>query len=354
MLALTVPFCLIGVAAAIPVGHLIGHGRPAVTRFVELGLWLSPLSVTFQTMGLVAVAEQRWGLINRLRLTPPLTTAVCFVVLYALGRLTLTSAALVIIVTGLLSGAQLVPLLLRTRGWALRSSLIRPSLRFGARSWVATVLANGNSYADQLMMTGLTSARQLGLYAVATTVSSVALPVIVAPLVAGSFADVAKGHYESIAAISRTAMLATFACAVALAGVGPLAIALLFGRAFDGATVMVLLLLLSSLSASVGGVLTALLSAAGRPADGLRAQAVGLLLSVPLLALVLPRFGGVGASVVDNITNASVAIVALRYGTRVFGGRAADYWLPRRADAHTLYMRTRAGLRDVVAKTLPG
>jgi hypothetical protein len=68
---------------------------------------------------------------------------------------------------------------------------------------------------------------------------------------------------------------------------------------------------------------------------------VGLLLSVPFLASLLPRFGGVGAPAVDNVTNASVAIVALLLAAKAH-------------DAHTLYMRARAGLRHVAANTVSG
>lgn len=337
ILALTAPFCLIGVALAIPVGHLIGHGRPVVTHFVELGLWLSPLGVMFQTVGLVAVAERRWGLINRLRLTPPFATAVSFVVLYALGRLTVASASIVLIASGLVAGAQLLPLLIRTRGWSFHRSLVRPALRFGSRVWITTILAQGNSYLDQLMLIGLTSARQLGLYAVATTVSSVALPIIVAPLAAGTFGDAATGRYDDVAPACRAGLLGTLACGLVIAVAGPLAISVVFGKAFDGAIAMVFLLLLSSLPASVSGIIATLLGAAGQPGQVLRAQAVGLAVSVPLLAIAIPHFGGLGAAAVDNITNLTVAAVVLRYAIGTFGGRATDYTVPRSSDVRKLW-----------------
>jgi O-antigen/teichoic acid export membrane protein len=122
-----------------------------------------------------------------------------------------------------------------------------------------------------------------------------------------------------------------------IAVAGPLAISVVFGKAFDGAIAMVFLLLLSSLPASVSGIIATLLGAAGQPGQVLRAQAVGLAVSVPLLAIAIPHFGGLGAAAVDNITNLTVAAVVLRYAIGTFGGRATDYTVPRSSDVRKLW-----------------
>jgi O-antigen/teichoic acid export membrane protein len=342
MLGLSLVFSLLGMAAAIPVGHLIGHGRRLVTLYVEIGLWLSPINVVVQTLGLTALAERRWGLVNRLRVTSPVLTALAFVILYALGRLTVGTAAFVTLAAGLLTGVQLLPMIWRTRSWTVRTSLIAPGLHFGARSWIATILGQSNGYLDQLMMTGLTSARQLGLYAVATTVSSVSGPMIVAPFAASRFADVANGMHEIVPRLCRQTLLAVVALGLIVAAAGPFAIELLFGGSFTDAIPMLLILLISSVPAAVGGVLIQMLAAAGNPQAGLRAQAASLIVTIPLLLVVLSPYGGLGASVVDTATNLVVGLVAVRYARTDFGGSRRDYWVPRGEDTRTVLGRIRA------------
>lgn len=353
ILGLSIAFSCIGMAAAIPVGHLIGRGRPVVTFYVEAALWLSPLNVALQSLGLTAVAERRWGLVNRLRITPPLVSVAAVIALYALGRLTVATAAFVALAAGFAAGAQLLPLLWRTRAWTIDKSLIAPGLHFGGRSWLGTILAQGNGYLDQLMMAGLTSPRQLGLYAVATTVSSVAGPVIMAPLSASRFADVANGEYEHVPRVCRLTILCVIAFGGIVAIAGSLAIRLLFGSAFTGAIPMMLILLASTAPASVAFVVPQMLGAAGQPGAGLRAQAVGLGVTIPLLALVLRPYGGIGASVVDIITNLVVGVVAVHYARIVFGGHILDYWLPRRSDLRSLVTHARARVGRLRALRFP-
>ncbi len=345
MLVPALAFSLLGDALALPVAHLVGHGRPEVTRFIELGLWLSPLTVGLQTLSIAAWAERRWGLINRLRLTPPVTTAIAYVTLYALHHLTVETAAIVTIGSSLLSSVQVLPLLWSARGWAMSRGLATAGLRFGARSWLNTILAQGNGYIDQLLMTTLTSARQLGLYAVATTVASVSTSVIVAPFTIARYRDVAMGDYQSVPRLCRTMLVAVSAFAVVLGAAGSVALYILFGSGFDDAVPMVLILLVSSVPGSLATMVSGLLGAAGRPGESLRAQAAGLACSVPLLAAVLPLLGGLGACGVDIVTNLTVAAVALRYGVAAFGGRIADYCRPTRREVEELRTRAQQWLR---------
>ena len=346
-LVMALVFSLIGVGCAIPVGHLIGGGRPQVTFFVELVLWMSPVNVGLATLHTAAWGQRDWGLINRLRLTPPLATAVLYVGLYASGRLTVETAAIVTIGVATLSGLQVVPMALRARRWTCKRSLAVAGLRFGSRSWLTTVFAQGNGYLDQLMMTVLTSPRQLGLYAVATTVSSVSLTVIVAPMTIARYKDVAMGDYRDVGRLCRMMLIAVAALGVLIGTAGLAVVRVLFGASFDGALVMILILLVSSVPAGLGNILVGLLSAAGQPGAAVRTQGAALVCSIPLLAIVLPAFGGVGASVVDVAVNTGIAVLALRYARRTFGGHWSNYYRPTTTDARQLRRYGERSLRSL-------
>jgi O-antigen/teichoic acid export membrane protein len=121
-----------------------------------------------------------------------------------------------------------------------------------------------------------------------------------------------------------------------IATAGLVVVRVLFGPSFDGATVMILILLLSSIPAGLGTLLVGLLSAAGRPGAAVRTQGAAIVCSIPLLVVVLPAFGGVGASVVDVAVNMGIAGLALHYARRTFGGRWPDYCRPRRTDVRQL------------------
>ena len=103
------------VAAAVPLAHLLGQGRPDVVRFIEIGLFVVPASVALLTLSGLSVGLQHWKLVTRCRLFGIVAPAIAVVVLALANAIDVERVAIVYFVTGMLSLAPFVLELRRVR-----------------------------------------------------------------------------------------------------------------------------------------------------------------------------------------------------------------------------------------------
>jgi O-antigen/teichoic acid export membrane protein len=152
---------------------------------------------------------------------------------------------------------------------------------------------------DQALVVSLLSPVAMGTYAVALSASRVlnALQTSIVTVLLPSVA--AKPPAEVVALTSRavrvsTALAAIGAAAIALAG--PLALRVLYGAKFVGAVPVFRILLVEVVLSGATLILVQAYMAIGRPGVVTGLQALGLGLSIPLMLLLIPRFGLVGAA----------------------------------------------------------
>lgn len=320
LLGSTVPITLgaslVGVALAVPVAHLLGRGRPAVVEFIEIGLFLLPATALVQMLNGVAVGEQRWRLIMLPKLLSSSGVTIAIVALSLLGALTVDGVA----VTYLAAALASAPLLVVLRGswpWRFSRRIARTGLVFGVRSWLSTVAGTGNAYLDQVLMAGLVSSRQLGLYAIAVTVAT-GSGSLIAATTSALFPRVAAGESELAARACRVTLLLVAVPGAIIAASSPFLVPFVWGPAFRGTIPMLVVLLCASAFAVPAQVLGAALIAAGRPAATARGQIAGLVVTVPALIIVLPVAGGLGAAWVSLAAYAVTFAIVLRAAAMTF------------------------------------
>lgn len=333
-------FALIGAISAVPLSHALGGGRETVTTFLQIGLFLMPVSVLLHMLVGLAIGESRWTLFGVSRLTGSFLPAAAIIVLALLGDLSVASAAMSFLVGGLVANL----LLLRTIRGAGRLRFDRQrslaATSFGAKCWLTTVAGSANNRLDQVLMAGLVASRELGLYAVAVTLASVTYSLAVA--VGGAlFPRVAGGDSLLAARSCRITVVVVFACGAALAAASPLLIPFVFGSDFQAATTMAVVLLAAGVPLALGTVLGSALSAANDPAAAMRAEVVALGLTVPALVVLLPVYGGTGAALVSFGAYSVRAAMQLRSAARRFEIPAGQFIIPNAEDLAWLLTRTR-------------
>lgn len=329
---------LIGVLGAIPLSNLLGEDRPVVVAFIQIGLFLVPLSVALQTLVGLAIGESRWEIFTAARVVGNVLPAVAIVLLALIGHLTVTNAAASYLIGGLLGSLMLLPLIKGMRRLSFDMSRSRAASKFGAKSWLSTAGNVANHRLDQVLMAGLVTSSELGLYAVAVTIGSL-MSSLVGAVSSALFAHVSQGD----------AGLATRSCritvgVVALAGVllalaTPTAVPFVFGSDFADAVPMVLILLAASVPMAAAGVLSSALQAADDPAATMRAELVALALSVPTLVLILPAYGGIGAAIVSLIAYSIRFLLQIKPASRAFGAASRDLVVPTRDDVAYIKQR---------------
>lgn len=344
----TVPLAIlssgIAVALAIPLAHALGGGHREAVLFLEIGLFTMPFAVVAQTMAGAVVGEERWRLFTATRLIANGGSAIGIVVLYLINELTVTTAATTILVTSALQNLVMLTVARGSWPWRFSAPVAKAALVFGARFWPATVATAGTLRLDQLLMAALVPTRELGLYAIAVTAASV-VNLLVSAITTALFPRIAAGQTELLAPIVRSTTVGLVAISAVEAVLARPLFDLLFGTEFRAAVPMFIILLVANILQTTGAMLAAGLGAGGWPQDTLRAQLVGLGITIPALIVLLPSTGGVGAASISLAAYAAAAIIMLSAVVRRFGGSAFSYLIPRRSDV----TRVRAAVAGLLA-----
>jgi O-antigen/teichoic acid export membrane protein len=275
------------------------------------------LSASIQLLFGIGLGEGRWNLLMAARLLSAGGVAVVVVVLWLLDVLTVDAVAVTYITVGILANVPLLVVLRRSWPWTFVAPVARAGLAFGIRSWLTALSSTGITWLDQLLMAGLVSSRQLGLYALAVTLSNASSSLIGATTNA-LVPRVAAGDAHLAARACRvTLMLATIP-AVSIAVVSPLGVPFVFGKAFTDAIPMLVVLLGANLFSVPSQVLASALIAAGNPSATARASSVGFALTVPALIIVLPLAGGLGAAWVSLAVYVVTFAIVIRAARHTF------------------------------------
>jgi O-antigen/teichoic acid export membrane protein len=261
---------------------------------------------------------------NLIRVAAPLTYSVGLLGLYFTHRSTLTSVVvsqLAGYVVALLLGSVMVLRILRPRlQW--NASAIPRLIHFGFRTQATNVASYFNQRIDQLALSLLVPPRQLGLYAVAVTLS---MAVTVFPQAAGivTFSRGSSQHSKdaksTIGVSFRASLLWLLACCSALYMISPFLIRFCFGSAFAGSILACRILLPGALMLGLNQVLYNGASALGRPGLPSCAEGVSMVVTTIGLYLLVPRYGYIGAAMVSSVAYTISFVLMLVLAHRLLG-----------------------------------
>lgn len=322
---------LIGVVAAIPLSHALGHGRPVVTTFLQIGLFLMPLSVALQTLAGLAIGESRWGVVVAIRIVGTVLPTLTIVVLAVLGRLTVASAAAAYLIGTLLGSLLVLQAVRGMQRLVFDRRRVAAASSFGIKSWLSTVTATANNRLDQVLMAALVPSRELGLYGIAVTTASVTSS-LVGAVSNAQFPRVAEGDGGAYGQTLRTTMGLVATVGVMLAVLSPWLIPFVFGEVFRDAVPMAVVLLVASVPMAGSFVLSSALIAANNPGAAMRAEVVALTFTIPALIVLLPDYGGLSAAVVSLVAYAIRLGMQLRPARQTFSASYRTFLLPTRTD----------------------
>ena len=252
-----------------------------------------------------------------------------------------------------IQGLLIVPVVLlvmrRIRGpFRPQASVFRPMLRFGLPSVGGSVPQALNQRLDQMLMAALLGPHALGLYAVAVTWSSAMSPALSAfgmvafPHVAAQTSDESKAH--SALLTTRLASLAAACLTVVLYAVTPLFLPLIFGADFGESVMSARILVVAAGFLGLSLVLEDTLRGLGQPTAVLKSEAIGLVFTVALLAVLLGPLGIVGAAIASLCGYSATAAVLIHYVKGRLGCSHRSVVLPTSAEVDLLRRYASAAL----------
>jgi O-antigen/teichoic acid export membrane protein len=240
-----------------------------------------------------------------------------------------------------ISAALPVFLLLVWQARDLFDRLSRPSvaaskllLSYGIRSYGIDLLGTLALQVDQVIVVSFLKASDLGIYVVMLSLSRM-LNVFQTSVVMVLFPKAAgRTHETAIALTARAARVSTSItaiCAIALVIVGPWLLRLFYGREYARSIGCLRLLLLEVTISGCVFVLAQAFMALGRPGVVTFLQAVGLSLSLPIMLLLIPRWGIEGAAVA-LLASTCARFIFIYASFRLVLKVSAPSLLPRKED----------------------
>ena len=225
-------------------------------------------------------------------------------------------------------------------------------LHYGVRSYGVDICGTLSLYADQAIVVHLLNPDAMGTYVVALSLSRT-LNVIHQAVAAVLFPKAVSLQPKELLSMTgraiRISTLCTAACGAAVALLGPVLLSLLYGREYRGATIILNILIVEVVVTGATLVLTRAYMALGRPGLVTILQSSGLVLSLPLLFLLVPRWGVTGASVA-LLTAALVRLIFALCSFRFVLGLPAPGLIPRMDELTAFSIRVRTGVLSMIRR----
>lgn len=312
VLSNTLVVTLVGSAAMLAAGWnlvpVLLKGQSAeVVRLTQVFLLNIPVILLTEMLRGQLEGAKLFGWLGIARLSFISFQAVAFLIFYALGRLDLHGALVIVAVGQLMCCVVMAVAVIRVLRPSLGfgSGLLRAQLHYGIRSYLGSLTEFAVWRLDQMMLTALAAPKLIGLYAVAVAVaeitSSLASSVSDAlmPEVSGS-----RDKADSVALLGRSLRLTFYAQSAAFVPLWilePYVLHHVFGEDFLEASGALRLLLIASMLWSSGQIVIAGLNGLGRPGLGTLARVASAGTTVVSLWLLLPVWGIEGAAVASII-----------------------------------------------------
>lgn len=315
--------------------HWMHQYPPSVIRSAQWFLLITPIcSVTFAGKAVLEAAGS-FSSSNTLQILTPAATIVPLVVLWATHTITPFSAALCYIAASL---PTFYYMLVRLRPYAARLkgqiSTATTLLSFGLRSYGIDLLGALAFQVDQVLVINMLTPAEMGSYVVVLSLSRM-LNVFQNSVVTVLFPK-ASGHpAETVLRLSeRSARVGTLVTAVFALFVyvfGPIVLRVLYGKEYTSALGSLRTLLVEVTLAGCVFVLAQAFMALGRPGIVTILQAVGLSLSIPLMIVLIPKWGIQGAAV-SLLASTIARFVFVMAGFPIFLKTRMPSLMPRMSD----------------------
>ncbi len=282
------------------------------------GLYLVsvPLSLTTTYLACTLQGMNRLTAFNTIRIIQSSSYAVALTLATLRGWSQI--GAVVRIMVACQAAAVLVSLVVSSRSvpigqWRVRRITARNLVAYGSRSWVGNLFWLTNGRLDQALLSLFAPMRELGLYAVAVSYSSIlfglsgALASVVFPRVA--LAATPEHGRRELARIlpAFCAIILPLGAVMALAA--PWAMSAVFGAAYRSGTLPARILLVGGAVLGLNYVISNALRASGRPGAPAIAEAAGVVVTVSVLPFALHHWGILGAAVVSVLSYSVTSVV---------------------------------------------
>jgi len=331
-LAACVPLALL----AFLVGELVlpilfAAQTPAAIDLARVYMLMVGVVILQSVLGGIILGGHDFLAFNVFRLLAPALTAIGYVILWATGALSvelaLIAGAVATIVTSALTAV-------RAYSWhgiaRPHFRLLRETVWYGIRAHGGAVASLVNGRLDLLIIPAFLGAVSVGLYSVATNVTSIitTLTTTIALIVLPVAARREKQSARTVVRTLHVVLLIGVGIALPLGVLAKLALTLVYGADFGGAATAVRILLPGVVLNAAATVFWSGLLAANRPFLSAVTTAPAAIITVAGLVLFLEKGGIEAAAIVSTTAYTTVFVISVFVYRRVMRLRWREFVIP--------------------------
>ncbi len=269
-------------------------------RAAQWFMLTSPLSLLGLVFGAAFEARSEFTFSNQIRYFIPLSTLAVLLVMLGLGVNNPIAFGAAYILPPVPIGIWMFIRLLSRYDFKLSNFIesAKTLLDYGFKAYGIDLIGSLSGRIGQALVVGLLTPTAMGLYTVAISLSRVlntfeeAINVVFVPKAS------ARPIPEIVALTGRAVRISaflTFVSVLPLMLIGPFFLRLLYGQEFAEAATVFRILLIEVLISGVNWLLAKAFMAAGKPGVVTVLQGTGLAITVPLMLVLIPKFGLSGA-----------------------------------------------------------
>ncbi|CAN5532120.1 hypothetical protein BH10ACI2_BH10ACI2_07020 [soil metagenome] len=324
--------------AEIVIPNVIGNRSEAVIWLVKAYLINIPFALVYDLMSAMLEGARRfkWAAVSKILFFVIQSGA--YLALWATGHLTVFTAVATMVVAQLAntSTALLCVIFVLKPRWRLSLRAFKKTLRFGVKYYIGVVTSFTTLRLDQMMLAGMATSIEMGLYVIAVRLSEVMT------VLASSVSDVlmpevasSKGAERSIRALTRSLRQTMFVYLIfllPLIALSPLILRFSFGSNFAAATPALRILLVGSMVWSAASIINSGLNGLGYPGLTTISRLSSAVVTVLTLIVWLPRYGILGAALSSLAGYSMMLTIALFWLMRKEKLRISEIFRPRQGD----------------------
>lgn len=278
---------------------------------------------------------------NAIQILTPFATLSGLIIFLALHQLTPFTAAIAYIAASVPAFWLMAYRVrrVRIRPAHLEMPVVKRILGYGIRSYGIDLLGTLALYVDQVLVIGLLSPAAMGSYVVVLSLSRMlnlfqnSVVMVLFPKAAGRpVNEVVVMTGDSV----RISGLVTALCGVLVCLAGPTLLRILYGSEYVAAAGVLRILVAEVVLSGATFVLAQAFMALDRPGVVTVLQAIGLSLSIPLMILLIPRYGIYGAAV-SLLISTTARLIFVFAAFRVFLKTKPPSLLPSASDVRLLW-----------------
>lgn len=293
--------CLAILVGFIGMPHWLKQYDPTTIAYARLFLLNTPISALFLIGRAALESDQDFSSSNLSLIGPPAVTIIGLLGLWLTHHLTPVSAAWAYVPAGLPSFYILMRQLHRRFRVNLSNFVAncKMLMTYGIRSYGIDLCGTMALYVDQALVVRILKPDMMGIYVVALSLSRM-LNAFHTAVVMVLFPKAVSAEREQVLEMTgraaRLTTLLTAVCGLFIVLVGPQLLALLYGAEYRSANSILRILVLEVVLSGTTLVLSQAFMALSRPGIVTTLHVIGLSLTIPLMLVLVPRYGIVGAA----------------------------------------------------------